>query len=232
MAKSNNYGLPISLVLHVIIFAIPVSMAVSKHFNEVELFVIDERIIQPVKEKIVKPKPKEMPKVLQTHYEVIKQEVVKEFQPETVVTEPEIKESPLPEIVEPVIVSNRPDAAPMSPAPKPKALPQPLPVPETPKILHDVEFGSASGPRFMHREMPVYPLMARRLGKEGRVLLRLTIDEKGNLLNIEVLEGAGYGFTEAAVEAVKKSTFTPAKMDGKAVMSKALLPVKFRLRRD
>lgn len=96
----------------------------------------------------------------------------------------------------------------------------------------DMEFGSEFGPKFLHREMPVYPMMAKRLGKEGRVLLRLTIDEKGNLLNVEVLEGSGYGFTDAAIEAIKRSAFIPATIDGKPVLTKALLTIKFTLRRN
>ncbi|NCP04473.1 MAG: energy transducer TonB, partial [Deltaproteobacteria bacterium] len=94
------------------------------------------------------------------------------------------------------------------------------------------EFDSDSGPKFLHREMPQYPMIARRLGKEGRVILRLTIDEKGNLINIKVIENADYGFTEAAVEAVKKSTFLPAMIDGRPVTTRAVLPIKFTLRRD
>jgi len=216
-AQHNNYGFWVSLALHLIILMIPVSMVVSRHFKEVELFVADERPVRPLKEKIVKPKPKEMP-----------EEIEKEVQPQPVIAEPEIKEMPTPKVIEPAVASNRMDAAPFQPASKP--VPQVVMAP--PEPLLDVEFGSGNAPKFLHREMPVYPLIARRLGKEGRVLLRLTIDEKGNLLNIEVLEGAGYGFTEAAVEAVKKSTFTPAIVNGMPVMSKALLPVKFSMRRD
>jgi protein TonB len=216
-AQHNNYGFWVSLALHLIILMIPVSMAVSRHFKEVELFVADERPVRPLKEKIVKPKPKEMP-----------EEIEKEVQPQPVIAEPEIKEMPTPKVIEPAVASNRMDAAPFQPASEPT--PQVVMAP--PKPLLDVEFGSSNAPKFLHREMPVYPLIARRLGKEGRVLLRLTIDEKGNLLNIEVLEGAGYGFTEAAVEAVKKSTFTPAIVNGMPVMSKALLSVKFSIRRD
>lgn len=95
----------------------------------------------------------------------------------------------------------------------------------------ETRFGESAAPAFLHREMPVYPAMARRLGREGRVLLKLTIDERGTLLNIEVLEKAGYGLTEAAVEAVKKSTFLPAKKNGKPIASRALLSVQFRLER-
>jgi TonB family protein len=90
-------------------------------------------------------------------------------------------------------------------------------------------FGSATGPNFLRREVPVYPFIARRMNKEGRVLLRLTIDEKGKLMNVEVIEAAGFGFTEAALEAVRKSTYRPAIKNGNAVFSLALLPVRFQL---
>lgn len=132
-------------------------------------------------------------------------------------------------IIEPTIPTESPQAVISAPPPviaPPQVYVEPKAEPK------DVEFGSAEGPRFNHREMPVYPLLARRLGKEGRVLLRLTIDERGRLLNLEVLEGAGHGFTESAVEAVKKSSFVPAKREGKAIPSRALLPIKFTLRRS
>jgi protein TonB len=98
--------------------------------------------------------------------------------------------------------------------------------------LIETKFGASVAPAFLHREMPTYPMMARKLGREGRVMLKLTIDENGNLLNVEVIDKAGYGFTEAAVEAIKKSTFLPAKKDGKPIASRALLPVRFRLERN
>lgn len=94
----------------------------------------------------------------------------------------------------------------------------------------NLTFGSASGPKYRHKEIPVYPSMARRLGKEGKVVLRLTIDENGKLVNIEVIEDSGYGFADAAIAAVRKSTFIPPTMNGKPILARALLPVKFTLR--
>ena len=76
---------------------------------------------------------------------------------------------------------------------------------------------------------PDYPRLARRFGKEGKVVLRLFIDEHGRLLNVEIVEKAGYGFDEAAIEAVKASAFRPAKLNGISVACKALLPVRFKL---
>ncbi|MGV8057578.1 MAG: TonB family protein [Smithellaceae bacterium] len=93
----------------------------------------------------------------------------------------------------------------------------------------ETQFGYMGAPTFIHREMPVYPMLARRLGKEGKVILKLLIDMNGKLQNIEVVEPAGFGFTEAAVAAVKNSTYAPASRNGEKVTTTALLPVRFYL---
>lgn len=90
-------------------------------------------------------------------------------------------------------------------------------------------FGASDGPRFLRRVLPHYPQLAREMGKEGTVLLRLTLDERGRLIEAVVVRGAGSGFDEQALRAVKESTFTPAKRDGRPVMCRANLPVKFIL---
>lgn len=96
----------------------------------------------------------------------------------------------------------------------------------TPEESHPTQLAA---PHFLHRESPIYPVMARRLGKEGKVVLALSIDHTGKLTAVEVIQGADYGFTEAAIEAVKKSTFAPARKDGRDIPVKALLTVHFRL---
>ena len=83
----------------------------------------------------------------------------------------------------------------------------------------------------MRQSMPQYPRQARRLGKEGVVVLKLFIDENGRLVNVQVVKDPGYGLAEAAaVEAVKSSSFQPAKHIGTPVACRCLLPVKFVLR--
>ena len=91
-------------------------------------------------------------------------------------------------------------------------------------------FGSGDGPRFVSRTLPRYPRLAREIGKEGTVLLCLTIDERGRLVDVELLEPAGSGFDEEAVQAIKKSTFSPATRNGKPVTCRAHLPIRFVLR--
>jgi periplasmic protein TonB len=93
----------------------------------------------------------------------------------------------------------------------------------------EASFGSGNGPRFATKALPKYPRLARELGKEGTVLLRLTIDDRGRLLDVEVLKRAGSGFDEEAVRAVRDSSFSPAKINGRPVSCRAQLPIRFVL---
>lgn len=93
----------------------------------------------------------------------------------------------------------------------------------------DVSFGGLHGPSFSRQLQPVYPAMARRRGREGVVLLRLTINERGELGNLELLEDPGYGFAAAAMDAVRGSSFNPATHNGRPISVRAVLPVRFRL---
>lgn len=217
----HNPGLLISGVLHILIMAIPVSMAVQK-FEEIEFFVMDEERPVIQKQKIIKrQRVPEIKKV--TKEEVRKEEILQRIEEKLLMQKGEI--------IEPTMISNEKPAT-LVTVSKPSNPPEAevRDVISAPQI-REVEFGSAEGPKFLHKELPVYPLIARRMGKEGRVILRLTIDEKGRLLNVEVIENAGYGFAEAAIDAVKKSTFMPAKKGGKPVASRAILPIRFELRR-
>jgi protein TonB len=72
--------------------------------------------------------------------------------------------------------------------------------------------------------------MARKLGKEGTVLLLITLCERGSLVAAEIIERAGSGFDEEALAAVRSSTYRPARRNGKPVPCKAFLPIVFRLK--
>lgn len=99
------------------------------------------------------------------------------------------------------------------------------------QAIRETRFGEAGAPSFLHREAPVYPLLAQRMGREGRVVLKLSIDAGGQLRHIDVVESSWSGFTDAAVTAVQKSRFSPAYRDGRAVASLALLSVRFNLKK-
>lgn len=99
------------------------------------------------------------------------------------------------------------------------------------RSVPEVKFGSGLGPRFRRKVLPKYPDRAKRLGKEGRVLLRLSIDANGRLNHVEVLKHDGFGFDKEAVRAVKQSTYRPAMQSGRPVACRAMLPIRFTLRR-
>ena len=100
---------------------------------------------------------------------------------------------------------------------------------QNPGIGQVMALGEVTSPRFVHRESPVYPFMARKLGKEGSVVLRIVLDAEGRLQSIETVDASGFGFTEAARAAIRKSTFAPAVRNGRAEPSQVLVPVRFVL---
>lgn len=79
-----------------------------------------------------------------------------------------------------------------------------------------------------YRVDPVYPEEAKRAKIAGRVLLKVLIDEQGNVGAIEVLQGHPL-LTKAAIEAVRQWGYTPALVDGKPAPVIATVTVNFEL---
>ncbi len=85
-------------------------------------------------------------------------------------------------------------------------------------------------PRFVHKEKPIYPASLRHQGREATVKLEIYIDAKGRIRNIKLLKSAGADFDQAAVDAIRASTFAPGNVNGKPVPVLMRMPVKFKLR--
>jgi len=165
---------------------------------------------KPVVRKKKKPKPKQP-------QPVIEKDLTRDrIEPEkVVVSEPEEpQEEPVEEVSD--------VAATVGTAAVTEATPEPA--------VAQVQFGSAEGPQFTRRVAPRYPARAKRLHKQGIVLLLLTIDAKGTLIDVEIVRQAGFGFDEAALTAVRESAFSAAHHNGRCVPCRALLPIKFQLR--
>ncbi len=81
--------------------------------------------------------------------------------------------------------------------------PPPAPVITPPRL---VEFVEAS-----------YPPAAQAEGLEGRVLVAVTIAADGAVTDVQVIRPAGQGFDEAAVDAIRRFRFEPARRDGAPV---------------
>lgn len=78
---------------------------------------------------------------------------------------------------------------------------------------------------------PQYPRRARRRGLEGRVVLLVEINERGEPTRITVSKSSGHSALDgAAVEALWKWRFIPAYEDGRAVTSVRHQSFRFALR--
>ncbi|MCU0684068.1 MAG: TonB-dependent receptor [Polyangiaceae bacterium] len=77
-------------------------------------------------------------------------------------------------------------------------------------------------------EMPVlqnfveapYPPEAEKAGLEGDVILQLDIGADGKVVKATVINPAGHGFDEAAVQAAQKFVFQPARRNGKPLAAR------------
>ena len=80
------------------------------------------------------------------------------------------------------------------------------------------------------RRPPAYPPLSRRLGEEGKTVLRVELDAQGAISAAQVTASSGFSrLDEAALAAVKTWRCTPAQRDGQPVRAVALQPFKFLL---
>jgi len=232
----QRYGLITSLSIHSIVFILFFALSLVKSSNDVKTFYI--QFTQMGEQSVHASQPAreiERPKVVEPKRKVVREET-------PVIKEPPVEEH---EAVIRTEATESHETVKVASAPEPKSQPQTThhqggeseainvsySAPSGTTSVVETEFGASGAPAFLKRQMPVYPTMAKKLGKQGKVVLRLFINEKGRLLNVEVVEPAGYGFTEAAMEAVKMSTFSPARENGVGIASKALLSIRFVLKR-
>lgn len=77
---------------------------------------------------------------------------------------------------------------------------------------------------------PEYPDHARRQNREGRVLLRVLVDDQGRSRQVEVHSSSGSdALDRSAVEAIKRWRFHPAHYGDQPVESWLRIPIEFRL---
>ena len=81
---------------------------------------------------------------------------------------------------------------------------------EEPTAAAADDTASLTPPTVVEFVEPAYPDAARTQGLEARVLLALTVDKTGAVVDAVVVEPAGHGFDESALEAAQRLRFSPA----------------------
>ncbi len=85
-------------------------------------------------------------------------------------------------------------------------------------------------PKAIRLPQPTYPDIARQSGAEGTVVVQVTIDETGRVVNAVVVQSdAIQSLQDAALKAAKSALFKPAKQRDVPVKSRIVLPYKFTL---
>ena len=158
---------------------------------------------------------------------------------------PQVRQKPRPAPLPPVITA-RPEAPTTYTAPPPPPTPVALPPVEAPVApVAPVAVAPVSAPEpapapvvppsfnaaYLNNPAPAYPSVSRHMGEEGRVILRVFVNERGLPEQIQVRTSSGFNrLDDAAKDTVRQWKFVPAKRGDTAVGAWVLVPISFNLR--
>jgi TonB family protein len=86
--------------------------------------------------------------------------------------------------------------------------------------------GNVKEPRLVTRVMPDYPLVAKQAGIQGDVVVKTTIDEKGNVVNMQIVSGPAL-LRGAALAALRRWRYEPSTLNGQPISIQMLVTIKF-----
>lgn len=101
--------------------------------------------------------------------------------------------------------------------------------PSAPPAPPRIELPSANA-AYLNNPPPAYPALSRRLGEQGRVVLRVRIEPDGTASAAEIRSSSGYErLDRAALDAVLRWRYVPGKRNGVPEAMWFLIPVQFVL---
>lgn len=119
-------------------------------------------------------------------------------------------------------------AAPSVAAPEPAARVASNPGPATPAAapVTAARFNAA----YLNNPEPKYPPLSRRLGEEGKVLLKVKVSSEGLASTVDLEKSSNFErLDEAARQAVARWRFIPAKRGDEPIEASVIVPIVFRL---
>lgn len=159
--------------------------------------------IQPQPEAQKLPEPKPLPVA----------------RPQPVLPKPQPR-SPLPALETTTSAIPEP-AAPVAPPAEAK----PAPMPAEP-ALTQARFDAD----YLRNPAPPYPPLSKRMGEEGKVVLRVSVNPQGAADSVEIKTSSGsQRLDDAALNTVRQWKFIPAKRGDTAAHSWVLVPIIFKL---
>nr|MBL8412456.1 energy transducer TonB [Dechloromonas sp.] len=115
-------------------------------------------------------------------------------------------------------------ATPTAPAPAAPSAPTPSAAPVA--AISAARFDAA----YLNNPKPNYPPISRRLGEEGKVLLRVKVAADGAATEVDLEKSSSFErLDEAARQVVARWRFVPAKRGDQAIEASVIVPIVFRL---
>lgn len=216
-------GALVALLGHAIIFYVILTKVDSPELVQKTATPITVSIIAPPA-----PEPSPEPEIVpiikpekSAKKTVIKpKKVVKKIVPVEDATQPLIEAT-----TEPVLES-LPEEEMAVPVVEQKAAPEPVKATKVEEIIEQPKFGVA----YLNNPAPNYPRLSRRIGEEGRVLLKVLVSEQGAAKAVEIDKSSGFArLDQSAVDAVKRWKFVPARKGTQALSAYVLVPINFSL---
>jgi len=152
--------------------------------------------------------------------------------PQPVLTPPPTPQPPAPATPEPPAVLAAPTAASTAPAVQaaPPAPPPPAPpAPPPPAAPAKVEMPSSKAD-YLHNPPPDYPRMSKRLGEQGKVVLKVLIGTDGTPQKVELVTSSGFErLDKSAMDAAMRWRYVPGKRGGVPEAMWYQVPIQFTL---
>ncbi len=148
--------------------------------------------------------------------------------------------APLPPAPVPVAIA---DPAPAPNAPTGSTLPQPpappitvavapappAPAPVAPPAPPRIELPSSNAD-YLNNPRPTYPPLSKRLGEQGKVLVRVFIDTDGSASKAEIAQSSGFDrLDQTALDTVRRWRYVPGKRAGVPEAMWFNVPINFVL---
>jgi protein TonB len=143
----------------------------------------------------------------------------------------------------PPVITAAPQAPALSVAPTPPTIPVPVAPPEAVVVAPPAPYiapapappAPVTPPSFnadyLNNPPPAYPALSRRMGEEGKVVLRVFVSEQGLPTQVQMSTSSGHGrLDDAAMKTVLQWRFVPARRGDTPVGAWVLVPIAFTLR--
>ena len=155
-----------------------------------------------------------------------------------------LKPLPIKRVLQPRVVPPQPVLAAAADAPSTVSVPPAPPTPAPPAPIESAPAPVAAAPvakpapvippnfgaDYLNNPAPSYPSLSRRQGQQGKVLLRVFVNVTGGADQVQIRNGSGHDLLDqAALNAVRRWRFVPARQGDQPVAAWVLVPITFTL---